>query len=114
MITGYKGFFNPALAVVIANGAQESAVIPTGGFSLCGILFPAAFTGTAVTFEACATVDGTYVPVYNAAGAVSYTVGTSRYVAIDPKDLQGIQFLKIKSGSAEGAARTLTCSMKGI
>lgn len=98
----------------IANGQQESGAIPTAGLSLCGVLLPAAFTGTALTFEACATVGGTYVPVYNAAGAVSYTVAQARYIAIDPKDFQGILFLKIKSGSAEGAARTLVCSMKGI
>lgn len=116
MITGYQGQFNPALSVVIANGATESGAITTGGQCLCGVLMPAAFTGTAITFEASSAVDGTYVPVYGSAGAsvLSYVVGTSRYIAIDPKDFQGIEFLKIKSGSAEGAARTLVCSMKGI
>lgn len=101
-------------SVVIANGATESTAIPTAGLSLCGILFPATFTGTAVTFEACNTVDGTYLPVYNSAGQVSYAVAQARYIAIDPKDFAGIQFLKIKSGSSEGGARTLICSMKGI
>jgi hypothetical protein len=101
-------------SVAIANGQQESAAIQTHGLSLCGIQLPAAFTGTAVTFEACDTVGGTYLPVYNAGGQVSYTVAASRYIAIDPKDFYGIQFLKIKSGSAEAAARTLICSLKGI
>lgn len=99
---------------IIANTATETNAIATSGLSLVGILMPAAFTGTALTFEACATVDGTYVPVYNSAGAVSYTVAASQYIAIDPKDFYGIMFLKIKSGSTEAAARTLVCSMKGI
>lgn len=103
--------FNSA---VIANGQQESGAISTAGLSLCGILMPATFTGTALTFEACATASGTFLPVYNAAGALSYTVAASRFIAIDPKDFQGIQFLKIKSGSSEGGVRTLVCSMKGI
>ena len=101
-------------SVSIANGQQESAEIVTNGMSLCGILTPAALTGTALTFEASDVAGGTYLPVYNSSGQVSYTVAANRYVAIDPKDFQGIQFLKIKSGSAEGAARTLLCSLKGI
>lgn len=99
---------------VIANGQTASGAISTAGLSLVGIKLPAAFTGTTLTFTACDTLGGTYVPVYNSAGVVSYTVAASRYVAIDPKDFQGISFLKIVSGSAEGAARTLVCSLKGI
>jgi hypothetical protein len=100
--------------VIIANGQTESAEIITNGMSLCGLLLPAALTGTAITFEASDVSGGTYLPVYNSTGQVSYTVAANRYVAIDPKDFQGIQFLKIKSGSAEGAARTIICSLKGI
>ena len=100
--------------VAIANGQQESAVIPTGGLSLCGIQLPDTMTGTALTFESATTLTGTYQPIYNSAGQVSYTVAGGRYIAIDPKDFYGVQFLKIKSGSAEGAARSLVCSMKGI
>lgn len=112
-ISGYGGILSPAQSTTIANGAQSSAAIPTGGKRLCGIIFPAAFTGTAITFEASSVIDGTYVPVYNSGGALSYTVGTSRYVAVDPKDFEGIAFLKVKSGSAEGALRTLLLALKG-
>ena len=101
-------------SLAIATSQPNSAVITTEGLSLCGILFPAAFTGTTVTFLACDTLGGTYVPVYNSAGAVSYTVAQGRYVAIDPKDFYGIQFLKIVSGSSEAAGRTIICSLKGI
>ncbi len=115
-ITGYQGNFNPGLSVVIASGQQESAAISCAGFVLCGILLPAAFTGTTLTFEASSSFAGTYVPVKNTTSgtALSYTVAQGTYAALDPKDFQGISFLKIKSGSAEGAARTLICSLKGF
>lgn len=102
--------------VVIANGQQESGAQDCGGLSLCGILIPAAFTGTAITFEMAATLTGTYVPVKSTISgtALSYTVAQGAYYAIDPKDFSGVQFLKIKSGSAEGAARTLILSLKGF
>lgn len=114
MFTGYQGNFSPSIPVTIASGQGLSAVIPTEGFSLCGIQIPAAFTGTALTFQACATASGTFQPVYNSAGAVSYTVAQGRYIAIDPKDFQGIAFLIIVSGSNEGASRSFTCSLKGF
>lgn len=114
MITGYQGQLNPSVSAVIANGAQLSGAIPTGGFALEGIFVPSSFTGVALTFQASTTLGGTYVDVYNSAGQVSYTAAPSRYIAIDAKDFQGIAFLKIKSGSAEGAARTLICSLKGL
>lgn len=101
-------------SVTIANGVQVSSVIDQSSMTLIGVKVPSAFTGTTITFQMCDTSGGTYVDVYNSAGQVSYTVAPSRYVAINPADLQGCAFLKIKSGTAEGAARTLTCSMKGI
>lgn len=114
LITGFSGFLNALQQVTIASGQTVSAFIKTGGFSLVGIKVPAAFTGVALTFQMCDTEGGTYVPVYNALGPVSYTVAPGRYVAIDPKDFYGIAFLKIVSGTAEGATRTLVCSLKGL
>ena len=113
-ITGYAGFFQPALSVVIANGAQLSAVINCGGMALCGIKLPATFTGTSLTFEICDTAGGTFQPLYNSVNElVSMDVTQGRWYAIDPAFFQGVQFLKIKSGSAEGGARTLVCQLKG-
>lgn len=114
----YSGFLGnwASKPVAIANGATESDAIAQQGFALCGILFPAAFTGTTVTFEACDTVGGTYVPVKSSTSGtpLSYTVAQATYQAIDPKDFHGINFLKIKSGASEGAARSLICSLKGF
>lgn len=115
-VTGYQGNFNPNQSVGIANGQQVSAAISCGGLVLCGILLPAAFTGTALTFEVCNTLGGTYVPLNSTTSGtlLTYTVAQGTYCAIDPKDFQGVQYLKIKSGSSEGAARTLICSLKGF
>lgn len=112
--SGYQGQLNASLTATIANGQTKSGVVSCAGFTLCGILMPAAFTGTALTFEASNAADGTFAPVYNAAGQVSYTVAASRFIAIDPKDFQGVAFLKIVSGSSEGASRALVCSLKGF
>lgn len=110
---GYQGNMYPALAVTISSGQTTSNTISQGGLALVGCLFPTAFTGTTITFNA--SVDNVhFYPVYNSAGPVSYTVAPSRYLAIVPSDLQGIQYLQIVSGSTEAATRNLTCSLKGL
>lgn len=116
VVTGYQGNAIPFRSVVIANGQQSSGAIDCGGMALCGILFPAAFTGTALTFEVSDAIDGTFVPLKSttSGSALSYTVAQATYGAIDPKDFQGVRFLKVKSGSSEGAARTLKLSLKGF
>lgn len=114
-ISGYQGNFNPNVPVTIANGQQLSSALNLKGLVLVGILLPAAFTGTALTFEA--SVDGTnffLVKSTTSGSSLSYTVAQGTYAAINPVDFEGIEYLKIQSGSAEGAARTLICSVKGI
>jgi hypothetical protein len=112
--TGYQGYFNPDLSVEIEEGQTESAIIDCSGFVLCGVMLPAAFTGTVLTFLASTTESGPFQPVYNSSGQVSYAVAQGEYIAIDPKDFHGVAFLQIVSGSSEAALRTLTCSLKGF
>jgi len=115
-VTGYQGYFNWDQEVTIAMSAQESSAIDTGGMVLCGILLPASFTGTALTFEVSNAIDGTFVPLKSTTSGttLTYTVAQGTFIAIDPKDFQGVRFLKVKSGSSEAAARTLTLSLKGF
>lgn len=115
-LSGYQGNFNPFVTKTIANGQTETDALTLNGFVLCGILLPAAFTGTTITFEVASAIGGTYVPLKStiAGTLLTYTVAPSTYAAIDPKDFHGVQFLKIKSGSAEAAARTLLCALKGF
>jgi hypothetical protein len=100
--------------VTIANGAQTSSEANLGNAELVGIHLPAAFTGVALTFTAAKTPGGTFQGVYNSTGQVSYTVAQGRYYAINPQDFRGVENLKIVSGSAEAAARTVTLIVKDI
>jgi len=101
-------------SVIIANGGTTSPAIPTEGAPLVGVIFPAALTSTTMTFTVCNTLSGTYVPLKNSSGAVSYTVAAGEYMAINASDFYGVTFFKIVLGSAEGAARTLILSLKGF
>lgn len=115
ILNGFQGNFMFDKTITILNTATASSVVECAGLTFCGVKFPAAFTGTTITFQMCDTIGGTYVPVHNAAGtAISYTIAANRYSAIDPKDFYGINFLKIISGSAQAADRTLTVSLKGL
>lgn len=102
-------------AASIANAGTASAAIPTQGLSLVGIQLPAAFTGTAITFQG--SVDGTtYQPVYSTISgtALSYTVAQGRYIAIDPAPFYGLAYIKLVSGSSEGGARAFFVTLKGF
>ena|SRR5271165_3997680 len=112
--SGYQGNMIPALAATIAISTQESSEVDCNGFVLCGVLIPAAFTGTTITFETYDPNSTTWVPIKNASGTVSYTVAQGNYYAINPVDFYGVRQLKVKSGSSEVAARTLLLSLRGF
>ncbi len=113
-VNGYAGNQTSKNATIL-NTATTSDAIELKGFCLVGILLRS-FTGTAITFTVCDTLAGTYVPLKSttSGSSLSYTVAQNTYAAIDPKDFQGVKFLKIVSGSAEAADRTLACSLKGF
>lgn len=92
----------------IAISTQLSDAIDLGASSLNAIQMPAAFTGTTMTFEG--SFDGTtYAAVYDGAGVqVTATVAASRFIVLTPGDFSGVRYLKIKSGSSETAARSVT------
>lgn len=113
--SGYEGVENPAVAFSIASGQQVSSIIKCGGFTLCGILLPPAFSGIALTFLA--SVDGVnFYPVVNtyAGTPLSYVVAQGEFVAINPVDFYGINYLQVKSGSSESALRNCFASLKGF
>lgn len=102
-------------AAAIASGQTVSAAIPVNGLALVGIQLPAAFTGTALTFQG--SLDGVlFQPIFvtTSGTALSYTVAQGHYVAIDPAPFQGLKALKLVSGTSEGAARALTLALKGF
>lgn len=100
--------------LTIANGATTSDAFAAGGLAMFGIIMPAAFTGTSITFTVSSTFAGTYVPLYDSTGTAvtATTAGTSR--AIDcPTQLAAFPFWKIVSGSTEGGARSIVVIGKG-
>lgn len=100
--------------VVVSSGETVSAAIDLRGTTLCGVLTPASFEGTALTFQASA--DGTnFFPVKNGDGTdFSVTVAANTYTKLDPADFAGIQNLKIVSGTVTTADRTLVASVRQV
>lgn len=94
---------------IIAASEQDSAAVELGRQRVVALQMPASFTGTAVTFKGCLTADGTFLPVYDDTGTLySVTVSNSSHIYVDERILWGAPFLKVVSGSTEGAERTIT------
>lgn len=93
--------------VTIANGATLSDAVDLSGYVLVGLIIPAAFTGTTITFSM-SDDNATFYGINNAGGtALSATVAVSKCILFTPGDFVGIRHLKLTSGSAEAAARTI-------
>ena len=100
-----------AIQVVIANGQTVSAAFQLGGRRIGAIRTPAALTGVALTFQASDAEGGTYLPVWADAAAVSLVVAPSRHIALtldESNALASCDWVKLVSGSAEAAERTLS------
>lgn len=100
------------VTVTIANGATVSSAVNTIGRAVHGVSLPAAFTGTAISFQTSA--DGTtYQGLYDAAGSlISVTVTQARNYAI-PSSIEAWPYFKVVSNAAEGGARTIQIAMRG-
>lgn len=121
---------------VIANGASQSSIVDCGSeYTLVGIQVPSTWTAADITllgaahtgFTAATTwgqspqdvLEGqlTFAPVFTATAEYVLTaIPTSggSLIAIPDGVLEGVQFLKIRSGTSsapvnQGAARTLRC-----
>jgi hypothetical protein len=102
----YSGFAERE--VTIANGQTESAEVDLAGRVPVGLFVDGTLTGTTVTFLAARVTAGDFLPVQDGEGAAySVTVASDQYIPLDPSKFWGVRFLKVKSGSAEGAARTV-------
>lgn len=98
--------------VTIANGATASSALKFGDYAFGLFFIPSAFTGATVTFQV--SYDGTtYVVLKDSSNTdISYTVTASKAYPF-PDEASGAAYIKIISASAEGAARTIYCSVKG-
>lgn len=84
----------------IANGASLSSAVDIDGSALVGIVVPATFTGTSLTFQM-SHDDTTYSNLYDETGTeVTVTISTSRYIRLNPSDWMGCDALKVRSGTS--------------
>lgn len=99
--------------VTIANGQTASSAVSGRNFTVYGLIMPAAFTGTALTFTVCESLAGTYQALYDPTGALSSipVVAASRSYDL-PVELGPWPYFKIVSNAAEGGARTLLVCCK--
>ncbi len=92
----------------IANAGTTSDAVDCGLCRPCRLSIPAAFTGTALTFQTLAADGVTYQTLYNSDGTVyTVTVAAGREVILSPADFVGVELFKIVSNAAEGAARVI-------
>jgi len=102
--------------VTIPNAGSLSGAIDLGSSSLAGILMPASWTAAGLSFAVSTSLAGTYVPLWDALGS-EYIIPSASAVAnqsiiIPLIDFLGIQFIKVRSGTAgapvaQGADRSL-------
>lgn len=87
------------VATIAASGSLSDAVTLREQ-TVVAIEMPAAWTAASITLQASA--DGsTFNNVYTSGGdEVEYTVAASRFIPLDPDDMAGMRYVKIRSGTA--------------
>lgn len=95
--------------VTIASSGTTSGEFNAGKYVICGFKFPA-MTGTSVTFTHCEESGGTFVPVADTSDTnLSITVSaTAKTRVVNPQNFAGLEYIKLVSGSSEGADRVIT------
>lgn len=114
LFTSLLGGATYTKTTTISSGQTVSAEIDLGGTTPVALITPAALTGTTVTFQAATTTGGTFNTVMKDGATLSVTVAASRFVVLQPSDFAGVRFLKVVSGSSEGADRTLTLATRYV
>ena len=85
----------------IATGTAVSDAVDLGSSSLVGLATPAGWTTAVITFQV--SIDGTTYFDYETALGAEVTLAStaaSRYRALDPADLAGVRYLKVRSGTS--------------
>ena len=88
---------------------NDSLGVEAEGMLLCGIQFPAAMTGTAITFDF-SLDNSTWVDVKETDGTeVSYTVSAGDVVRVDPSGwaVASNGYLRVTSNGTEAADRKI-------
>ena len=102
--------FIKTVLIDISSSSTTSSIVDLGWDNKrIAFQFPA-MTGTALTFLASGSVDGTYAALKNSTAAVSLTIASSSVVAPTGEmreALAAVRYLKLVSGSNEAADRVV-------
>ena len=93
----------------VSADASNSLGVRTDGMLLCGVQFPAAMTGSSVTFDF-ALDNSTWADVVETDGsAVSYTVSAGDVVRVDPSGwgFASNGYIRLTSNGTEAADRAI-------
>jgi len=111
-MTVAQQYTNPIISydnvAIIASSGTQSTGIFMGGLSLCGLVMPTLWTSATISLQMTYDNGANWHDVYDNDGtAISFTVGTSRYVKIDPADFAGINYLRLVSSAPQAAERSI-------
>ena len=98
----------------ISDNATNSSAAQCDGLLLSGIVFPAAMTGSTVTFDFSFNGTTWYDVVETDGTEVSYTVSAGNVVRVDPSGwaFASPGFLRVTSSNSEAADRTINLIFK--
>jgi hypothetical protein len=102
--------------VTIPSGASASEIFSTQGQVLAGIFMPSAWTAADIGMNVCWSGNiGELIPLYQAAGAVTFNVQASVFVAFPTPNSVLVPFMQLTSvtastttGVAQGGDRVLS------
>lgn len=99
---------------IILNGASQSGVLDVTERVVVAVSLPATWTAASITFLAADTADGTFLPVYDAAGVEYTVVAAAAHCVVVPSDAtRAFRYVKLRSGTGgspvnQGADRSLS------
>lgn len=103
-----------SLDFLIANGGSLSAAVQLNGLFGEAIIMPAAWTAAGLSFAACATQGGTFLPLVDVTGVeLTLVVAASTRIVLPQGLIRSHNWIKLQSGTSaaavnQGADRTLT------
>lgn len=106
------------LNFTIANGESLSAALQANALMGEAVIMPAAWTAAGLSFAACETEAGTYLPLVDATGTeITLTVAASQRIVLPLGLVRSHNWLKLRSGTSaaavnQGGARTLTLLLR--
>ena len=94
----------------VSEDNNDSLAVRTDGMLLAGVEFPAAMTGTAITFDFSMNGSTGWIDVHETDGTeVSYTVSAGNMVRVDPSGwaFASNGYIRVNSNGSEAADRSI-------